>query len=354
MISRKATAVSLASFFLVIGFFLFSAAFLCTASAAAQKPIEMRMAHYQPEQRVLMVGAKWWADEVQKRTNGRIMIKHYFSEQLARAKEIVPLVGRGGIELGTPALTYHVSEFPLMQLLIDYPWADLRTLFWIVPRLVDTVPALQNEWKKNNILPLSFGGLPPYGIATTKNVKNLGDLTGLKIRVWGKTLPMRMIKIGMIPVTMPSSETYEAMAKGTAECSMSPLDQHRTLGLWEIAKYHLEGDFIPALYAAQPIMNQKLFNSLEPDLRKILMDLRGDHLKKLEELVVATDAADKKFLKEHGVNFPALSKAENKRLEEDAIEAWNKMADELKVNKEDVKAIKAAIERLKADYAKTR
>jgi len=354
MLSRKSEVLMLVSLFLTIVSLFFSAKLAYAATSATQKPIEMRMAHYQPEQRVLMVGAKWWSDQVKQRTNGKIVIKHYFAEQLARAKEIVPLVGRGGIELGTPALTYHVSEFPLMQLLIDYPWADLNTLFWIVPRLVDTVPALQNEWKKNNVVPLSYGGLPPYGIVTTKNVKNLNDLKGLKIRVWGKTIPMRMIKIGMIPVTMPSSETYEAMAKGTAECSLSPSDQHKSLGLWEIAKYHLEGYFIPALYAAQPIINQKLFNSLEPNLRKILIDLRSDHLKKLEELIVATDAEDKKFLKDHGINFPSLSATENKRLEQDAIEAWAKMADELKVNKDDVKTIKASIERLKTEYAKTR
>jgi TRAP-type C4-dicarboxylate transport system substrate-binding protein len=223
-----------------------------------------------------------------------------------------------------------------------------------VPRLVETVPALQNEWKKNNVVPLSYGGLPPYGMVTIKPVKSLAGLKGLKVRVWGKTIPMRMVKLGMIPVTMASSETYEAMAKGTVGASLSPSDQHRSLGLWDVAKYHLQGDFIPALYAAQPIMNLKLFNSLEPSFRKILMDLQSDHLKKLKEMVVEADTADIKFLKDHGVNFPSLSETENKRLEQEALTAWEKMADELNANKDDVKAIKAAAERLKAEYVKTR
>jgi TRAP-type C4-dicarboxylate transport system substrate-binding protein len=322
------------------------------ASSQAQKPILMRMAHYQPEQRVLMTGAKWWADQVQKRTGDRIIIKHYFSEELARAKEILPLVGQGGVDLGTPALTYHVSEFPLMQLLIDYPWKDLDALFWFVPRLVEQVPALQAEWTKNNVKPLSYGGLPPYGIVSIKPVKTLDDLKGLRIRVWGSTLPKRMQNLGMVPVTIPSSETYEAMAKGSVECTLSPTDQHK-VGLWEVAKYHLKGEFIPALYAAQPIMNLRLFNSLDPGLRKIIMDLQVDHLKKLKELIVETDAADEKFLRDKGVSFPSLSEAENKRIEKDAIVLWEQAATQMKAQ-DNVKAVKAALVRLQAEYIKTR
>ena len=127
-----------------------AALFVCSklvlaSSSETHKPIEMKMAHYQPEQRVLMVGAKWWAEQVKERTNGRILIKHYFGGTLARAKEILPLVSRGGIEVGTPALAYHVSEFPLMNLVADYPWSSIDELFWMLPRLVDEVPALAAE-----------------------------------------------------------------------------------------------------------------------------------------------------------------------------------------------------------------
>jgi TRAP-type C4-dicarboxylate transport system substrate-binding protein len=322
------------------------------ASSQAQKPILMRMAHYQPEQRVLMTGIKWWADQVQKRTGDRILIKHYFSEELARTKEILQLVGQGGVELGTPALTFHVSEFPLMQLLIDYPWPNLDALFWFTPRLVEQVPALQAEWQKNNVKPLSYGGLPPYGVVCIKPVKRLDDLKGLKIRVWGSVVPRNMSKLGMVPVTFPSSELYEGMSKGSVDCTLSPTDQHK-VGLWEVAKYHLKGDFTPALYAAQPIMNLKLFNSLDPELRKIIMDLQVDHLKKLKELIVETDASDEKFLRDKGVNFSSLSEAENKRVEKDALEGWEQATAKMKAQ-DDVKAIKAALVRLKAEYIKTR
>ena len=142
------------------------------------------------------------------------------------------------------------------------------------------------------------------------------------------------------------------MAKGSVECTLSPTDQHK-VGLWEVAKYHLKGEFIPALYAAQPIMNLRLFNSLDPGLRKIIMDLQVDHLKKLKELIVETDAADEKFLRDKGVSFPSLSEAENKRIEKDAIVLWEQAATQMKAQ-DNVKAVKAALVRLQAEYIKTR
>ncbi len=352
MTSRRSRMLVVVSLYLLSCPFLFGLHGAYAASASSQKPIVMKMAHYQPEQRVLMTGAKWWASELQKRSGGRIQIKHYFSEELARAKEIVPLVGQGGAELGTPALTYHVSEFPLMQLLIDYPWKDLKALFWFVPRLVEEVPALQAEWNKNNVKPLSYGGLPPYGVVCIKPVQKLEDLKRLRIRVWGSIVPQRFSKLGMVPVALPSSETYEAMAKGSVECTLSPTDQHR-IGLWEVAKYHLKGEFIQALYAAQPIMNLKLYNSLSPDLKKIIMDLQVDHLKMLRGLIAETEAADENFLRDKGVKFSNLSEAENKRLQKEALEVWEKASAKIKAQ-DDVKAVKAALTRMEAEYSKVR
>jgi TRAP-type C4-dicarboxylate transport system substrate-binding protein len=335
---------------------IFACAKLTPAEAASsQKPIEMKMAHYQPEQRVLMVGVKWWGDQVRARTSGRIVIKHYFGGTLARAKEIYPLLSRGGLELGTPAPSYNVSELPLFNFVGDYPYQSLGELFYVMPKLVKEVAALAAEWKKINVIPLSYGGLPPYGIVSRKKLERLDEVKNLKIRVWGKNVPRRVTKLGMVPLSTPSSEIYEAMAKGTVDCSLSPSDQHRSLGLWESAKYHLKGDFIPALFAAQPVMNLTAFNRLEPELRQILMDLQADHLKKLIQLVEETDARDEKFLKEKGVNFIYLSKSDNKRLQQVAMEVWEEQAAEMTAKGfgAEIKEIKAALERVKAEYRKT-
>ncbi|MEW5804479.1 MAG: TRAP transporter substrate-binding protein DctP [bacterium] len=350
MFSKKLDAKALVLLLLAVLFF-WGGSPVIAASSEAQKPLLWRMAHYQPEQRVLMQGIKWWASELEKRTGGRIKIKHYFNEELARAKEILPLVARGGVELGTTSITYHPSEYPLLQVIAEYPCADLDELFWLIPRVVEEVPAIKAESKRNNVKILSYGGLPPYGVVCTKPINKLDDLKSFRVRVWGSMVPKRVAKLGMVPLALPSSEVYEAMAKGAVESTLSPNDQHK-IGLWEIAKYHLKGDFYPACYAAQPLMNLNLFNSLAPDLQKTIMDLQVDHLKMLKQLISETDAEDEKFLKDKGVKFSYISQAENERLQKDSLEVWDQETAKLKIQ-DDVKAVKAAITRLKAEYRKT-
>lgn len=347
MISLKSCVSALALLAVTLGSAIDT---LSAASSPEQKPIIWRMAHYQPEQRVLSQGLKWWSSELEKRTNGKIQIKHHFNEELARAKEILPMVAAGGVEIGTAPISYHPAEFPLMQLMDGYPYRDLDELFWLAPRVVEQVPALQAEWKKNNVVPISYASLAPYGMISIKPVKKLDDLKGLRVRVFGSIVPVKMAKLGMVPLTLPSSEIYEAMAKGSVECSYSTLDQHR-IGLFEVAKTHLKGDFHPALYAAQPVMNLKLFNSLAPELRKIIMDLQVDHLKTIKKMILDGDEADEQFLKSKGVNFYYLSEAENKRIQQISIETWEEAAKKIK-DQDAFKSMKSALVRLKAEYGK--
>jgi TRAP-type C4-dicarboxylate transport system substrate-binding protein len=270
----------------------------------------------------------------------------------------MPLVKQGGIELGTVGAGYHPSEFPLVSSLSEYPWLTFDQAAWVITRLYDEVPALDAEWKKNNIMQLCHGILGPYGMVSRKPLKSLDELKNLKVRAFGKYVPRRMAKLGMVPLETPSTEIYEALSKGGIDCTLSNLDQHRSLGLWEIAKYHLKGDFFPVVWnSASPIMNLTLFNSLEPDIRKILLDLKAEYIKKNIQLIEETDAADEKFLKDKGVIFSSISEAENKRVRQGTLEVFESMLAEMKAQKKElapsIDALQAALTRLNTEYLKT-
>ena len=108
-------------------------------------------------------------------------------------------------------------------------------------------------------------------------------------------------------------------------------------------------------FAAAPVMNLDVFNRLDPELRKILLDLQADHLQKVKQLVGEADAADEKFLKDKGVNILTLSEADNKRFQQIAMEVWEQQATDLSARGlgAEVNAIKAGIEKVRAEYLKT-
>lgn len=141
------------------------------------------------------------------------------------------------------------------------------------------------------------------------------------------------------------------------DASLAPMDQHRSLGLWQVAKYHLKSDVLPVGgFAAAPVMNLNVFERLDPELRKILLNLQADHLSKVKQLVKEADATDEAFLKKNGVNIIYLSEAENRQFQKVAMEVWEQQAADLSARGlgAEVNAIKAGLEKARAEYLKTR
>ena len=96
---------------------------------------------------------QWWAQELEKRTNDRIKIQFFWMESLVKWKDMLQGVGSGIADLGTPAATYHPSDFPLLMVIDNMPYNT--TDYWAsMMAVIDTVrndPDLVAEFKKANI-----------------------------------------------------------------------------------------------------------------------------------------------------------------------------------------------------------
>ena len=64
---------------------------------------------------------KWWAGEVEKRTQGRLKIKIFWMGSLVKWKDMLHGIKSGILDIGVTSSTYHPSDFPLWMLL-DMPY----------------------------------------------------------------------------------------------------------------------------------------------------------------------------------------------------------------------------------------
>lgn len=74
----------------------------------------------------------WWADEIKKRTNGKVQIKFYWSQSLVKAKETLKAVGAGLVDTGTVLGLYTPADLPIWNLSNAPfggrdPWVGMRT-----------------------------------------------------------------------------------------------------------------------------------------------------------------------------------------------------------------------------------
>ena len=165
------------------------------------------------------------------------------------------------------------------------------------------------------------------GIWSKKDITKLADLKGMKIRVGGY-LPTQGIKaLGASPVTIAGSELAPAMMAGTIDAVLTSLGYGYSIGLAKVSKTFTLTPLSPT-WSAVTVMNLKTFNSLPPDLQKVVLDV-GRELQQMvslsttAEYMMSLDTVDLS-----GVKRTRFSKEETNVAVKDCKvveEAWLKM-----------------------------
>jgi TRAP-type C4-dicarboxylate transport system substrate-binding protein len=107
-----------------------------------------------------------------------------------------------------------------------------------------------------------------------KQVRVLEDLAGLKIRAATPMLTTMVKTLGAIPVSIPAPDTYTALERGTVDGTIFPWEAISSFKLADVLKHHAA----VSLYVAPLLtfMNQQKYDSLPPDLRKLIDEHSGN------------------------------------------------------------------------------
>ena len=114
--------------------------------------------------------------------------------------------------------------------------------------------------------------------ATNKFVKAPGDLRGMKVRGPTRQITKMLGALGATPVGMPLPQIPDALSKGTIEACVIPWEVVPSVKVHELTKFHTEFPATgPALYTTTFVMamNKAKYNSLPPDLKKIIDNNSG-------------------------------------------------------------------------------
>jgi TRAP-type C4-dicarboxylate transport system substrate-binding protein len=121
---------------------------------------------------------------------------------------------------------------------------------------------------------LSIWTIQPAQIFTTKKpIKTLEDLRGLRIRSPGPLQTITLKELGAAPISMPASDLYDALQRGMVDGGLFDFAALKGFRFVEVVKYSTLANLyvLPMVFA----MNLKTWNSLPPDIQKILEELGG-------------------------------------------------------------------------------
>lgn len=128
--------------------------------------------------------------------------------------------------------------------------------------------ALRKEYERVKVLAL-WAIDPPIIMTRNKPIKTVADLKGLKLRTPSQMSARSIKALGAVPVPMPITKLYNALARGTVDgVLVSPTVLH-TFKIKEVTRYFASG--IP--FGSSPmfiVMNRQSWNGLSPAHRDIV------------------------------------------------------------------------------------
>ena len=255
---------------------LFAALAIAISTAGisnAQEHVARLSVHWSPTHHSA-IHAQMFADEVNRRAEGRMRIDVFPSGQLFGIREQLGAVTSGAVEMGGivgvvsfPPINKNYNVVSFTGLFDSY--GEQRAFF------TDT-EAGQAIWNdvtgKSDSLLLMYDPVGPVmTFSAARELTGIDAMAGLKARALiGAERPM-WEALGANTVSLPTGEVYASLQSGMIDTINSPPGSIRAYSWWEYLKYGQK----PYQYFADAYImaNATWFNSLPDDLQQLLLEV---------------------------------------------------------------------------------
>jgi len=300
-----------------------------TGAATNNKVYNWKMVTtWPPNFPVFQEGVERFAKDVKEMSGGRINIKVYAGNELVPPLGTFDAVSQGTVELGHGAAYYWAGKAPAAQFFTAVPFGlNAQGMnAWLYGG--GGLELWRELYAKYSLVPFPMGNTGvQMGGWFNKKIDSINDLKGLKMRIPGLGGKV-FAKAGGTPVLLPGGEIYTALERGTIDATewVGPYHDER-LGLYRAAKFY----YYPGWHEPGPVLeliaNKKAWDSLSPDLQKIIDNAAAaSNVWMLSQFEANNLAALKKLKTEHNVQVLPFPDDVIKQLKAFTVEVLNEQA----------------------------
>ncbi len=287
-------------------------AFVTIGSTKAEATIKLTYSNFFPPTHIQSKLAEEWCKEVEKRTNGRVVVEYYAGQTLTKAKQVYDGVVTGISDIGFSVLAYTRGRFPVMSavdLPLGYPSGRAATA---------VVNAVFRKFEPKELMDTKVMYLHAHGpgILFTRNkaVRKLEDIKGLKLRGHG-TSSLVQKALGATPVPKPMPETYQMIQKGVVEGATYPFEASKGWKLGEVTKYCTANFSAAYTTSFFVVMNKDKWKIIPPEDQMTIEQINREWEIKHGQAWDASDLAGIVFFLNQGGQIIGLDKKEAARWE---------------------------------------
>lgn len=233
--------------------------------------VTFRLGHVCQIEHPYQYACQFMADEIAKRTNGRVKIEIYPARQLGGDRDLLEMVMNGSLDMGAISSCIFGGFTPLID---AYQLPFLVSNYDILDK---AFPGKASDELLKGLDSINVKAIGVYDaglryLVSRKPVNSLNEVKGAKIRVSEAPLILDIFKAaGMSPTPMPYGEIYSALQTGVIDAIEMDLSAIVAEKHFEVAKYIYEtGHFT---WPFVMVLSKKAWDSLSAEDKKVFEDV---------------------------------------------------------------------------------
>lgn len=276
-------------------------AFVAAAQFSAAATV-LKFAHAAPETDLQQDLATFFAENVEKRTNGEVKVKIFPHGQLGNDQQMITGVRSGIIDIEMSGLNNFDGLLPEVGgVLLPYIFTSRQHAYKVLDGEVGQ--GLASKFSNFGMKALGF---PENGYRNITNsrkpVKTPADVVGLNIRTNNSAALNQMFDIlDANPQPIPVSELYTALETGVVEAQEHPISVTHSFRYDEVQKYLSLTQHSYSMLVIS--MNLKKFNKLTAEQQKVIEEVGAEATAYQRELSIKKESQILADLKERGMQI---------------------------------------------------
>lgn len=265
-----------------------------------------------------------WKEYVEQESGGKVTVEIYNGDTLGSLNSALTDLSNGVYDAGVIVPTYFQDSgaFPLTIASLAYAYPDLEVGNVVMDEFAEQ---FAEDISVEGVHLVDTSVSDTYSIFSKTPIRSVDDLSGQQVKVQGEADAALIEQWGANPVQIATSETYQALERGTIDAAPYTLVGNAGTNFQEVAPFVTQVNAWGTL--STPAMSQAFLDSLSPELRQ---QFDEDFLPELADLNDATygkalEAAQSGLaekLDEADGELIELSETELSRFQEGAAPQW--------------------------------
>jgi TRAP-type transport system periplasmic protein len=268
-----------------------------------------------------------FVEEVEEASGGSINFELYPDAQLAPGEAAFESLNTGILDMSTAYGAHLQEELPLNQvwsLPLEMSAHQYANAIW---RTLHGENPLAQEFENSNVLPVMTFVSPLYEFSTgSKPVEGIDDLQGLRFRSPSNVYNDLLASVGVNPTEIASTETFEALDRGTVDGTIYNFAAWESGSLNEVLHHSTDGVPVGTGGLSSVVISQSMWDRLSEEQRNIIKEAgREASMGLMDYSVESNTEAKEKFVKEGSLKVYEWSQEdldEFKTHIDSAVESW--------------------------------